>query len=64
MESNGCMGKVNVSEDTKKFLENHFPNEYKFEENKVVELSNFKQEEDGTSLKVNSFFIEQGDFDP
>jgi len=41
MESNGYMGKVNVSDDTKKFLESHFPNEYKFEMNKEVELNNF-----------------------
>lgn len=41
MESNGFQAKVNVSEDTKKFLESHFPKEYVFEENKEVELANF-----------------------
>ncbi|KAL4487196.1 hypothetical protein ABPG72_017915 [Tetrahymena utriculariae] len=61
MESNGQLGRINISEDTKKFLENHYPNQYKYEENKEVELSNFKQE-NSQSLKVKSYFIEQGDF--
>ncbi|EAR99769.2 adenylate/guanylate cyclase domain protein (macronuclear) [Tetrahymena thermophila SB210] len=61
MESNGQLGRINISEDTKKFLENHYPNEYRYEENKEVELTNFKQENNQT-LKVKSYFIEQGDF--
>lgn len=57
MESNGFSGKVNISEDTKKMLEARFPGEYSFTENKVVELSNFIQE-DGSPVKVNSYFVD------
>lgn len=61
MESNGSLGKVTVSEDTKKFLENHFPQKYKFDSNKVVELSNFP-DDDGAPLKISSFFISENQY--
>lgn len=56
MESNGSLGKVTISEDTKKFLENHFPRDYSYEFNKEVTLGNFKGT-DGDILRIQSYFI-------
>lgn len=51
MESNGEPGKVHLSEDSMKILENYYPNEFVFTKNKIVELEDFKR-------KVQTYFID------
>ena len=50
MESNGIPGKVMVSEDTKKIIENNFPEEYYFEFSSEINVKAAKR-------KVNSYFV-------
>ncbi len=50
MESNGKPGFVNVSEKTKNILQTKFGNEFEFEKNKQIFISN-------TGENIESFFI-------
>ena len=51
MESEGLPGKINVSEDTKKILENNKQQYYMFEFNKEVSIKSIKK-------KIPSYFID------
>ena len=55
MESSGCVGRINISEDTKKILESD-PNSLKinFEPNITVHISSLNKE-------INSFLIKEED---
>ena len=55
MESSGCVGRINISEDTKKILESD-PNslKIKLEPNITVHISSLNKE-------INSFLIKEED---
>lgn len=50
MESEGEAGKIQISENTKKLLDERFPGRYKFTEKKVINIEKLK-------ITVNGHFL-------
>ena len=56
MESNGCPGRVLISESPHTLLKEKYNNEFNFEENKKIEIATWKE-------NIMSYYVNEKEYD-